>query len=223
MADEEPEIDPAAEPSLAPPADPPSGSPAGRRRPGGAAPVTRGDYLGCGLWALGFLVLVVVSFGVGAVLRPDGDANEAPGAVTLAERGQGENAYRLVGRTDETDAPCVTLLPAGSEESADAAGAEGAGTEGVAQCGLTTRGPDGDEPERYTVSSAELPDGTTVAFGPLPRQADAVRLHLSDGSTPTIEARRSASAGFSWFVHETDQEIDGPPEMLDANGDPVTP
>lgn len=169
--------------------------------------MSRGDYVGCGLWAAGFLVLVAISFTVGIILRPDRDVSSEPGAVTLGVSGSGDARYRLIGRIDETNAPCVALVREGAEE--------------VGQCGLTNRGATGEDEERFTVTSAELPDGTTVVFGPLPRQAESVRLELADDSRPTIEARRSQSAGLSWFVHETDQQVTGPPVMLDGNGEPV--
>ena len=169
----------------------------------------RSDYLGCGLWALGFLVLVVISFIVGSFLRPDDDGGGGGDvdAVTLVERGEGDSAYVLKGGTDEVGDPCVSLQIDGDEVTG--------------QCGFAAA--EGEDADRYVVTSTELADGTTVVFAPLPRAAESVRLELADGSTPVVETRESETAGIVWFVHESDVEVTGPAEVLDANGERLTP
>lgn len=201
-------------------------APAARRRrsasrsPGpGSDVVTRRDYFGCGLWAAGFAVLVVVSFTVGVILRPDRAPDANTDGVTLAASVAGDSRYQLVGRIDDSDDPCVTLVRKveGAPEPEQI----------TAQCGLTTpagaddSADDSADEERYVVTSSELPDGTTVVFGPVPRAAEAVRLTLSDGSRPEVEVRRSDAAGLVWFAYETDQDVSGPPVMVDGNGDEV--
>lgn len=188
--------------------EPRAPAPAPRRRParrsGGQA--SRSDYLGCGLWALGFLVLVVVSFGVGVALRPDGD----PEAVTLTSGGSGDSAWELQAHRDEVDDPCVTLLVDGEEVTG--------------QCGSTVDASGSVEgADRYVITSSELPDGTTVAFAPVAREAEQVRLSLVDGSQPTVEVRTSETTGIAWFVYEGDQAVAGPAEVLGGDGDPVRP
>lgn len=182
-----------------PPRRPPS------RRSGGQA--SRSDYLGCGLWALGFLVLVVVSFSIGVALRPDDD----PETVTLTSGGSGDSAYELQAHRDEVDDPCVTLLVDGEEVTG--------------QCGSTVDASPGAEGEadRYVITSSELPDGTTIAFAPVPREAEVVRLTLVDGSRPTVEVRTSEATGIAWFAYEADSAVAGPAEVLDGDGDPVRP
>jgi len=169
---------------------------------------SRSDYIGCGLWALGFVVLVVVSFIVGSFLRPDdeeggGDVDE----ITLSEGGRGDSAYALKGGVDETGDPCVSLQIDGEEVTG--------------QCGFAVG--TGDEADRYTVTSTVLEDGTTVVFAPLPRAAESVRLDMADGSTPEVEARESETAGVVWFVYESESEVAGPAEVLDADGEPLVP
>jgi hypothetical protein len=168
----------------------------------------RSDYIGCGLWALGFLVLVIVSFVVGSFLRPDDD--EGGGnvdEVTLAEGGRGDSAYELKGGVDETGDPCVSLQIDGEEVTG--------------QCGFAVG--TGDEADRYVVTSTLLDDGTTVVFAPLPRAAESVRLDMADGSTPEVDARESTTAGVVWFVYESDSEVAGPATVLDADGEPLIP
>lgn len=184
------------------------------RGPGGTANVTRREYAGCGLWAAGFLVLVVVSFGVGVALRPDPAPQPGSGSVTLAQNGSGEDAYRLLGSIDEVGEPCVTLVRADGGDTV------------TGQCGFSISAEppgEGQEGDRYLVTSTELPGGDTVVFGPVPRQASTVRLHLADGNRPTVPVRRSENAGFSWFVLQTPETVDGPAEMLDGNGQPIRP
>lgn len=169
----------------------------------------RSDYLGCGLWALGFVVLVVVSFIVGSFLRPDDDEGGGGDvdAVTLAEGGRGDSAYALMGGTDEAGDPCVSLQIDGDEVTG--------------QCGFAVG--TGEDADRYTVTSTLLDDGTTVVFAPLPRAAESVRLDMSDGSTPQVETRESETAGVVWFVYESESEVAGPAEVLDADGEPLVP
>jgi hypothetical protein len=171
--------------------------------------VSRRDYAGCGLWALGFLVLVVVSFSVGVILRPDRGTPQ----VTLTSGGAGASAYVLVGTVDEADDPCVQLFPA--------EGGRDEGDELTGQCGLV--GAEEGEAPRYRVTSAELADGTTVAFGPVARRAETVRLPLADGSTATARVRQAEGVDLRWFVLELDQPVDGPAEVLDAAGTVLTP
>ena len=200
--------DPVGEDGAAPPpAAPPPRPRGGPTGPGRRAPqASRSDYRGCALWAGGFLLLVIVSFAVGVVLRPDSDTTDASEAVTLAGSVAGDDAYELVGRTDEIGDPCVTLRRDGDEVTG--------------QCGFP---PSPDDASRYTVTSSLLDDGTTVVFAPVPPQAEQVRLPLSDGSEPVVDVRRSPSAGITWFTYETDLTIDGPAEVLDGNGAPLTP
>lgn len=189
-------------------------APAGRRRsapaPAGAGPgrrapqASRSDYTGCALWAGGFLVLVIISFAVGVILRPDSDSTDGSEAVTLAGEVADDDAYEVVGRTDEVGDPCVTLRRDGDEVAG--------------QCGFAV---DDDETARYTVTSATLEDGTTFVFGPVPDQGVQVRLSLADGSEPVVDVRRSETAGLTWFAYESDQEVDGPAQVLDGNGEPI--
>lgn len=179
----------------------------GAAGPGRRSPqASRGDYTGCAIWAGGFLVLVIISFTVGVILRPDSESTDGSEAVTLASSVAGDDAYEIVGRSDEIGDPCVTLRRDGEEVTG--------------QCGSAL---DIDEPTRYVVTSTVLDDGTTLVFGPAPGQAEQVRLRLEDGSEPVVDVRRSQSAGFPWFALETDQDIDGPAEMLDGNGDLLRP
>lgn len=192
------------------PDDQPRAAAAPRRPPSGRSgggQASRSDYLGCGLWALGFLVLVVVSFSVGVALRPDDD----PETVTLTSGGSGDSAYVLRAHRDEVDDPCVTLHVGGEEVTG--------------QCGSTVdASPDTeDEAGRYVITSSELPDGTTIAFAPVPREAEVVRLTLADGSRPTVEVRTSETTGIAWFAYEADSPVAGPAEVLDGDGDPVRP
>ncbi|MGI8939702.1 MAG: hypothetical protein ACR2JF_16105 [Iamia sp.] len=196
----QPEPAAARDPRPAPAARPTMGP--GRRAP----QANRGDYTGCALWAGGFLVLVIISFTVGVILRPDSDTTDGSEAVTLASSVAGDDAYEIVGRSDEIGDPCVTLRRDGEEVTG--------------QCGSAL---DIDEPTRYKVTSTVLEDGTTLVFGPVPGQTEQVRLRLEDGSEPVVDVRRSQTAGFPWFALETDQDIDGPAEMLDGNGDPLRP
>ncbi len=174
----------------------------GRRAP----QASRGDYRGCALWAAGFFVLVVISFAVGVILRPDSDTTDGSEAVTLAASVAGDDTYAIVGRTDEIGDPCVTLRR-GDEEV-------------TGQCGFSLSG---DGAGRYVVTSTVLEDGTTLVFGPVPGPAEGVRLTLDDGSEPTVDVRRSETAGFPWFAYETDHDVDGPAQVLDGNGDPLQP
>jgi len=174
-------------------------------RPGaGRAGASRRDYVGCGLWALGFLLLVVVSFSIGVALRPDSGGVDR---VTLASGGSGDSGWQLEGYVDDDRDHCLTLYVDGDETTG--------------QCGATVDA--GAEVGRYLITSAPLPDGTTVAFAPLPRQAATVVLDLTDGTTATAEVRISETTDIRWFVHETDSEIAGPARVLDDAGEPLAP
>jgi hypothetical protein len=173
-------------------------------RPGGSA--SRSDYMGCGLWALGFVVLVCISFAVGIVLRPEDDPT-----ADLTRVGPADGDYELVGSIDEVDDPCVTLYD-GDEEV-------------TGQCGVVLES-DTDEEGRYGFTSAELSDGSTVAFGPVPRDAASVVIELSDGSRPEVPVKVSdeLDQDIQWFALETDLTIAEGSEatLLDINGNPVT-
>ncbi len=199
--DEVPEAPDRSVPRSAP-AAPRAGPGPGRRAP----QASRSDYRGCALWAGGFLVLVVISFAVGVILRPDSDTTDGSEAVTLAGAVAGDDAYAIVGRTDEVGDPCVTLRRDDEEVTG--------------QCGFA---PSGDGAGRYTVTSSTLDDGTTVVFAPVPQQAEQVRITLTDDTEAVVDVRRSESAGFPWFEYETDQDVDGPVDVLDGNGDPIQP
>lgn len=170
---------------------------------------SRQDYLGCGLWALGFLVLVVVSFTVGVVLRPDADDSVDRDAVSLTEVGPPGSGYELRGGRDEVDDPCVTLVLDGDEVTG--------------QCGVVLQSDDDPGDGHYGVTSSVLDDGTTVVFAPVPSGTATVEVDLSDGTSPRIDVRTSEQVNFDWFVLETDAEVEGPATMLDADGDPVPP
>lgn len=176
----------------------------------GTPNVSRREWTGCGLYVVAFLVVAVIGFLVGAALRPDGGADQ----VTLTSGGSGASAWVLVGSLDEADDPCVRLFRQGEEDTE--------GGEITGQCGLVGA-EEGDEGPRYRITSAELEDGSTVAFGPAPRQAERVRLRLADGSQPTVDVRQASGVDVRWFVYESDQPIDGPAQMLDGAGDPLTP
>lgn len=173
------------------------------------------EYVGCGLWAAAFLVLVVLSFTVGLMLRPDGRGDQA----TLTRGGEGDSAWVLVGGSDEDGEPCVRLFRPGDE---DREGAEITG-----QCGFTDAfdqgGPGEEEQRPYVVTSAERPDGTIVVFAPVPTGAASVRLQLADGTRPTVEARRDDDADLSWFLYEATTDVDGPPQLLDPAGQVIDP
>lgn len=202
-ADDDPEgaADPPATPRPAPRSSPGTGP--GRR----TQQASRSDYRGCALWAGGFLLLVIISFAVGVVLRPDSDSTDGSEAIALAEDVDGDASYEIVGRTDEVGEPCVTLRQDGDEVTG--------------QCGYTSLDPEGRT--RFVVTSSELDDGATVAFGPVPALAEQVRLTLADGSTEVVDIRRSPTLGFSWFMTVTDQGIDGSAELLDAAGGVLPP
>lgn len=188
-----------------------SDAPPPRDRPGAArgGQASRSDYVGCGVWALGFLVLAVISFTVGIILRPD-----PPGLdkVTFTSGGGGESAYRIEGYRNEDDEPCLMIYVDDQETTG--------------QCGTaidTTPGLASEEAGRYLITSSRLPDGTTVAFAPVPADTATVVVPLSDGTEDEVEARTSETTGMQWFVLETDLEVTGPARMLDANGQPVPP
>jgi hypothetical protein len=189
------DVDPAAAP--APP----------RTRPGARGEqASRSDYLGCGLWALGFLVLVCVSFAVGVVLRPEDDPT-----VDLERVGPAGTDYVLQGSIDESLEPCVTLLEDGEEVTG--------------QCGTALGTEERDEPGRYAFTSAELSDGSTLAFAPVPRAAETVVVTLADGSTVEgqVKADDELDEQIYWFAIVADQPVaDGTTAtLLDVNGNPV--
>lgn len=169
------------------------------------------EYVGCGLWVAAFLVLVALSFTVGALLRPDRGPGGQSDPVTLVRGGSGDGAYRIEGYRDDVDDPCLRLLRPGQ------------GEEVTGQCGFSPATEEGPEAGRYVVTSTRLPDGTTVVFAPVPRQAERVRLHLAGGDRPTVTVRHSDRAGVSWFAYEASEAVDGPAEVLDGAGDPVDP
>jgi hypothetical protein len=184
-----------------PGASEPPASPAPRRP--GSQGASRGDYLGCGLWALGIFALVIVSFTVGLALRPGGEDDGS----TIHESGSGNSAYEIKARLDETRAPCLSLRRDGAEVTA--------------QCGFSPQG-EGSE-GRYEVTSTELPNGTTVVFAPLPPGTAKVRLSLADGTTEEVATRRTDADDITWFVAETKSAVDGPAELLTSDGSPVPP
>lgn len=172
----------------------------------GRVGASRRDYLGCGALGLGFLLLVIVSFTVGVILRPD-----APGIdeFTLTSGGSGDSGWRLVAYLDEDGDQCLRL--------------DVDGTEATGQCGTAVDTTAGAEAGRYLITSSLLPDGTTIAFAPVPRQAATVVLPLDDGTEATAEVRVSETTDIRWFVTETEQAIDGPAQILDDAGEALTP
>lgn len=169
----------------------------------------RRDYMGCGLWVGGFVVLVVVSFAVGVILRPspaDQDPSIGPDDITLADVGPRQAGYRLVGGRDEADDPCVYLFH-GREEV-------------TGQCGVVLNEAGADE-GRYGITSSELDDGTTVVFGPVPEGARTVVLDLADGSEPEVEVQSNDDADVDFFLYLTDEEVVGAATFLGSDGDPI--
>lgn len=170
----------------------------------------RSDYMGCGLWVGGFLVLVVISFAVGVILRPDSpepNGTIGPDDITLADVGPREGGYRLVGGRDEADDPCVILFRLREEVTG--------------QCGVNQGEADRDEQGRYTITSAELEDGTTAVFGPVPDGTATVVIPLGDGSEPEVAVERNDDADVSFFLHLTDQEVTGSATFLGSDGEPI--
>lgn len=186
------------------------GGGAGSLRRVTAPKADRSDYVGCGLWAAGFLVLVAISFAVGVILRPDSEQSDLgvqADDITLAEVGPDGAGYRLVGDHDEVDDPCVVLF----QRKAEVTG----------QCGVTLL-EEGAAEGRFGVTSAELDDSTTVVFAPAPDGAASVTFPLSDGSEAEAEVETNESADISFFVYETDQEITGEATFLGTDGEPLT-
>ncbi|HEX7133704.1 MAG TPA: hypothetical protein VF228_14100 [Iamia sp.] len=170
----------------------------------------RRDYLGCGLWVGGFLLLVVVSFAIGVILRPSPPEQEGaigPDDIALADVGPRVDGYRLVGGLDEVDDPCVILFR-GDEEI-------------TGQCGVTRGEADRDEVGRYTITSSVLEDGTTAVFAPVPPGTATVVLELSDGSTPEVDVQRNDDADVSFFLYETEEDVVGPATFLGTDGEPI--
>ncbi len=165
--------------------------------------------MGCGLWAGGFLVLVVISFTVGVILRPSPPEQEGtigPDDITLADVGPREQGYRLVGGLDEVDDPCVILFRLREEVTG--------------QCGVTLS-EEGATEGRYGITSSVLEDGTTAVFGPVPEGTATVVLELGDGSAPEVDVQRNDDADVSFFLYETDEEVVGSATFLGSDGDPI--
>lgn len=169
-----------------------------RHHPPGATPVRdkRKDYIGCGLWALAFLIVGIGGCAAGLALRPDAGPKETD-PTTVARGGRGEGAYELLGRTDETGEPCLTLT-AGSEEI-------------TGQCGYSVSGTDEID---YKATSTTR-GNTTVIFGPVPDEVVKVRLRLEDGSRPEVRTRNADGLPGRFFVYEADSPDVGPTELLD--------
>jgi hypothetical protein len=170
---------------------------------------SRSDYRGCGLWALGFVALVIVSFSVGVVLRPsppEQNAEIGPDDVTLADVGPRSVGYRLIGGRDEADDPCVYLFKLREEVTG--------------QCGVVLNEEGADE-GRYGITSSELEDGTTVVFGPVPEGARTVVLELADGSEPEVEVQSNEDADVDFFLYLSEEEVVGAATFLGSDGDPV--
>lgn len=170
----------------------------------------RSDYLGCGIWAGGFLVLVIVSFAVGVILRPSPPEQEGaigPDDIALADVGPRSQGYRLVGGLDEVDDPCVILFKQDEEVTG--------------QCGVNRGEADRGVLGEYAFTSSVLEDGTTAVFGPVPEGTATVVLELADGSGPEVEVERNDDAEVSFFLYVTDQEVVGPATFLGSDGDPI--
>ncbi len=147
-----------------------------------------------------FIVITLGGCVVGLALRPGPDEpEEASGAVTLAseESASAAEGWTLRGRTDEAGDPCTELFVDGDLRSG--------------QCGFGTG--------RYRATSAVLDDGRVVIFGPVPEEAERVRLRLADGSRPSVAARTADGFAGRFFVYETDGVADrGPTVLLDESG-----
>lgn len=170
----------------------------------------RSDYMGCGLWAGGFLVLVIVSFAVGVILRPDTpepNGTIGPDDITLADVGPRADGYRLVGGRDEADDPCVILFRLREEITG--------------QCGVNRGEADRDVEGQYTITSSELEDGTTAVFGPVPDGTATVVLQLGDGSAPDVDVERNDDADVSFFLFQTEEEVTGAATFLGSDGEPI--
>lgn len=171
---------------------------------------SRRDYMGCGMWAGGFLLLVIVSFAIGVILRPDApEPNGAigPDDITLADVGPRADGYRLVGGRDEVDDPCVILFRLREEITG--------------QCGVNRGEADRDVEGQYTITSSELEDGTTAVFGPVPDGTATVVLQLGDGSAPEVDVERNDDADVSFFLFQTEEEVTGAATFLGSDGDPI--
>lgn len=171
---------------------------------------TRSDYVGCGVWALGFVVLVAVSFAVGVILRPDPPEQNAaigPDDITLTDVGPREGGYRLVGGRDEADDPCVILFRLRQQVTG--------------QCGFVVTDDSNPDDGRYGITSSILEDGTTAVFGPVPEGTATVVLALGDGSRPEVEVQRNDDADVTFFLHLTEEEVTGDVAFLGSDGRPV--
>ncbi len=173
-----------------------------------APKASRSDYRGCGLWVLGFFVLVIVSFAIGVLLRPSPPEQEGaigPDDIALADVGPRREGYRLVGGLDEVDDPCVILFKLDEEVTG--------------QCGVTLS--EEGEGSRYGITSSVLDDGTTAVFGPVPEGTATVVLELADGSEPGVDVERNDDAEVSFFLYLTDQEVAGAATFLGTDGEPI--
>lgn len=173
---------------------------------------SRSDYIGCGLWAAGFLVLVIVSFAVGVVLRPESDQSDTgvdADSIQLVEVGAEGDGYRLLGDRDEVGDPCVVLF----QRRAEVTG----------QCGFNLGQADRDDDAegRYSVTSSRLEDDTTVVFGPVPEGTRRVTFALSDGSEADVAVERNQSADVSFFVYESEADVEGSATFLGPDGEPI--
>jgi hypothetical protein len=171
---------------------------------------SRSDYTGCGLWALGFLVLVIVSFAVGIILRPsppDQEGSIGPDDITLTDVGPRSGGYRLVGGLDEADDPCVILFRQNEEITG--------------QCGVAQGEAERADEGRYTITSSELEDGTTAVFGPVPEGTATVVLELGDGTEPEVDVERNDDAEVSFFLFLTEEEVVGAATFLGSDGEPI--
>jgi len=170
----------------------------------------RSDYLGCGLWAGGFLVLVVISFAAGVILRPDSEQSDIgvqPDDIALAEVGRDGDGYRLIGDQDEAGEPCVVLF----QRRAEVTG----------QCGFSVGTATREEEGRYAVTSSELEDGTIVVFAPVPPGTAAVTFALTDGEEVEVAVQENESADISFFVHEAEADVEGSATFLGTDGEPI--
>lgn len=183
--------------------------PAPGPRPG-AGKASRSDYAGCGIWAGGFVVLAIVSFAIGIILRPsppEQNATIGPDDITLTDVGPRSEGYRLVGGRDEADDPCVILFK-GREEI-------------TGQCGVSRGEADRGVEGEYAMTSSVLEDGSTAVFGPVPEGTATVVLELGDGTSPEVEVRTDDGAEVSFFLYETEEEVIGSPTFLGSDGDPI--
>jgi hypothetical protein len=84
----------------------------------------------------------------------------------------------------------------------------------TAQCGYVVDG-------RFKETSYGVGGNQTVIFAPVPDDVTHVRLRLADGSRPLVETGRKKD--ITYFVHLSDVADKGHSELLDAQGQIVTP